>query len=242
MRRLNIAHRGFSGRYPENTLVAFERAYEAGADGMELDVRLTKDKEVVIFHDETIDRMTGGTGKLNDYTLIDLESYPITHPLQENIKQQYIPTLSDYLIWAENKHILTNIELKSEGVEDNDLEQKVAEALRKFNIEETIIISSFHQKNIERIKQFMPTVKTGLLLFECDEPTIQRAKDLGAEFIHLKASGLNAQIIQLANEYGMSINVWTVNESEELKKINNLDIEGIITDHPDRLKKIQFNR
>ncbi|WP_177244101.1 glycerophosphodiester phosphodiesterase family protein [Alkalibacterium sp. 20] len=233
MRRLNIAHRGFSGQYPENTLLAFERAYEAGADGVELDVQLTKDKEVVIFHDDTIDRMTGGTGKLNDYTLIDLESYPITHPLQENLKQQFIPTLSDYLIWAADKPIITNIELKSEGEEDNELERKVAEVLRRFNTERTIIISSFHKKSIARIKQLMPKVKIGLILSECDEPTIQMAKDLDAEFIHLKASSLNAQIIQLANEYGMGINVWTVNESEDLKKINNLDIEGIITDYPD---------
>ncbi len=242
MRSLNIAHRGFSGQYPENTLLAFEQAYQAGADGIELDVRLTKDGEVVVFHDPTIDRMTGKKGAVNGYDLNELTSYPLTHSLEKNQKQQYIPTLSDYLIWAENKPILSNIELKNKEDVDNDLVLKVAEVLQKFELEGTVLFSTFQKKSIERIREVMPDVKTGLLLSKYDEPAIHLAKEMGADYVHLKAVNLTVPLIELAHDLGLGINVWTVNGIKELEKINNIGVEGIITDFPDRLRDIQYKK
>lgn len=239
MRSLNIAHRGFSGQYTENTMKAFEKAYEEGADGIELDVRLTKDAEVVIFHDPDIDRMTEGKGAVNEYTLEELRSYPIiTHPLQKNIKQEVIPTLSEYLEWVEDKPLLTNIELKS--IQKNyRLELRVAEAIQTFKMEERVIISSFQENSLIRFKILTPSVKTGLLLSKYDEATFQLAKELGLDYLHLKADMLTEEVIEAATETGLGLNTWTVNEKEDLEKVNGLGLHSIITDFPDRLRRIQ---
>lgn len=222
-------------------MTAFEHAYHAGADGIELDVRLSKDGEIVIFHDAKIDRMTDGTGAVNDYTLKELQSYPITQALQNDSKQQVIPTLSDYLTWAKDKPIITNIEIKS--IKNNyRLELRVAEAIQTFKMEESIIVSTFLENSLTRIKILSPNVKTGLLLSEYDEQTVKSAKELGVDFIHLKADSLDPKFIESAHEHGLGVNVWTVNEIEDLEKVNKMDVHAIITDFPDRLKTIQPNR
>ncbi len=97
MKTLNLAHRGFSSQYPENTMIAFEQAYQAGADGLELDVQLTRDGEVVIFHDKMIDRMTNGSGTLSDLTLRDIKWVSIDGLMQDGLPRQKIPTLEEYL-------------------------------------------------------------------------------------------------------------------------------------------------
>lgn len=242
MRTLNIAHRGFSADYPENTLLAFEKAYEAGADGIELDVRMTKDGEAIIFHDETIDRLTEGTGRVNEFTLKELRTFPIIHPLQDGQKQQYIPTLKEYLSWVSDKALLSNIELKSKDEIDDGLEMQVVSIIRQFDSADNLIISSFNEKYIRRIRHFMPSLKTGLLLNECNEKIIQSAEELGVEYIHLKKITLTPQNILLAKGYGLLINTWTVNEREDLRKANALGVNGIITDYPDRLKEIQYGQ
>jgi len=242
MRSLNIAHRGFSGQYTENTMTAFEKAYEAGADGIELDVRLSKEGQVVIFHDGKIDRMTQGKGAVSDYTLEDLQSYPIiTHPLQKSIKQEVIPTLSDYLTWVKDKPLLTNIELKS--IKKNyRLELRVAEAIQTFELEDDVIISSFLANSLIRMKILTPKIKTGLLLSKYDEEKIEMAHELGVDYIHLKAVNLNERIIKAAHDLGLGINTWTVNEVKDLEKANRLGLNGIITDFPDQLRTIQRNQ
>jgi len=219
-------------------MIAFEEAYLAGADGIELDVRLSKDGEVVIFHDEKIDRLTGGKGRLNDFTLNELQTYPISHPLLKASERQVIPTLKDYLAWAKYKPLLTNIELKS--VENNyRLELRVAEMLLEFDMEERVILSSFSENSLTRIKVLLSKVKTGLLLSKYDEATVKRASERGVDFLHLKANRMNPTVIGSAKAYGLGINTWTVNEHAELEKVNQLGLKGIITDFPDRLKKIQ---
>lgn len=241
MRSLNIAHRGFSGQYTENTMTAFEKAYEAGADGIELDVRLTKDGEVVIFHDAKIDRMTEGKGAVSDYTLEELQTHPIiTHPLQKAIKQAVIPTLSEYLEWAKDKPLMTNIELKS--IKKNyRLELRVAEAIQVYKMEEQVIISSFLENSLIRMKILAPRAKTGLLLSKYNESTIQMARELKFNYVHLKAINLTEEIIESAHAHGLGINTWTVNELKDLEKANGLGLNGIITDYPDRLRTIQYN-
>lgn len=242
MRSLNIAHRGFSGQYTENTMTAFEKAYEEGADGIELDVRLTKDGQVVIFHDTKIDRMTETKGAVNMYTLEELRSRPIiTHPLQKSIKQEVVPTLSEYLEWVEDKPLLTNIELKS--IKKNyRLELRVAEAIQTYKMEERVFISSFQENSLIRIKILAPSVKTGLLLSKYDESTLVMAKELDLDYLHLRADRLTAENIKTIHELGLQINTWTVNEVEDLKKVNALGLHGIITDYPDRLREIQAHQ
>ena len=109
----NFAHRGFSGKYPENTMLAFQKAYEAGADGIELDVQLTKDGQVVVIHDEKVDRTTNGTGLVRDYTLEELRKLDASYIYTGEMGFNPIPTFEEYCAWVAGTDLVTNIELKT---------------------------------------------------------------------------------------------------------------------------------
>ena len=111
-----FAHRGFSGKYPENTMLAFKKAEEVGCYGIELDVQLTKDDEIVIMHDETIDRTTSGTGNIRDYTYQELCLVDCYGKFEGKYDFQRIPTLREYLTWVKDTGLVTNIELKKQCV------------------------------------------------------------------------------------------------------------------------------
>ncbi|MDD3904787.1 MAG: glycerophosphodiester phosphodiesterase family protein, partial [Sphaerochaeta sp.] len=118
------AHRGYSGVYPENTLLSFRKAEEAGADGIELDVQLTKDGEVVVIHDEYVDRTTDGKGRVVDYTLESLQKLNASIHFQNKSTFETIPTFDAYCAWVKTTNLVTNIELKTSLLYYHDIEQK----------------------------------------------------------------------------------------------------------------------
>ncbi|WP_080145861.1 glycerophosphodiester phosphodiesterase [Marinilactibacillus piezotolerans] len=239
MKTLNLAHRGFSGQYPENTMIAFEKAYETGADGIELDAQLTKDGEVVLFHDETLERLTNGKGHLTDHTLNELKAYSINCQIQAGLPEQKIPTLREYFDWVQDKNFVTNIELKTATSENIGLEEKVLDLIEDYHLEDQIIISSFHRGNMVRVKRLNPNIQTGLLVAGCNERIIQTTKELGMDYIHPHALCLDEELVEVANSYNLKINTWTVNEKADLEKAEKAGINAIITDFPNRLRKIQ---
>lgn len=239
VRTKNFAHRGYSGSYPENTMLAFEQAYEAGADGIELDVRLTKDKKVVIFHDEYVDRLTEGRGKVNSFTLKELQAFKVNDPLLSDSKAQTIPTLAEYLKWVKDKPLLTNIELKMKDETDRELEDQVAEVIHEAGIQKRLIVSSFFHERLARFASRLPSVQTALLVPHFDEQVVEDATHLQVDFIHLKKDSVTEEVVQAAHKNGKAISTWTINEPEELKKLNPLLLFAIITDFPNRLKAIQ---
>lgn len=239
MRTRNFAHRGFKGEFPENTMLAFEEAYKAGADGIELDVRLTRDKEVVIFHDENVDRLTEGKGTVDSYTLKELQAFKIKDPKRPDLMEQTIPTLADYLNWVKDTPLLTNIELKTKDEKDRELEEKVAELIRRHGMQSKLIVSSFYQDRLERIISQLPEVQTALLVPHFNETVITDSKNLPVDFIHLKAVSVTPEVVEEAHRHGKAISTWTVNDYEDMKKMNELVLFAIITDFPDRLKALQ---
>ncbi|GEL67038.1 glycerophosphodiester phosphodiesterase [Marinilactibacillus psychrotolerans] len=234
-----MAHRGFSGKYPENTMIAFRKAYEVGADGIELDAQLTKDGTIVIFHDDTLERLTSDKGQLTEWTLDELKSLSINSKDQEGLAEQKIPTLKEYFEWMQDKNLLTNIELKTVNGNDIGLEKKVLKMIEEYGLEKQIIISSFHKENMIRVKKFNATIQTGLLTSKCTKQIIQKAKEIGMDYIHPNALSLNEELIEYADYYDLKINTWTINEKLDLEKAINVGINAIITDFPDRLKEIQ---
>ena len=120
-----FAHRGFSGKYPENTMLAFKKAEEVGCYGIELDVQLTKDDEIVIMHDETIDRTTSGTGNIRDYTYQELCLVDCYGKFEGKYDFQRIPTLREYLTWVKDTGLVTNIELKNSVYYYEHLEERM---------------------------------------------------------------------------------------------------------------------
>lgn len=239
MKSLNYAHRGFSGEYPENTMIAFEKALEAGADGIELDVQITSDKEIVVFHDDKLDRLTNGSGFVKDHTLEELNQLSFDLEEQEGAENCKIPTLNEYLEWVVNTPLLTNIELKALSGEDTRLEQRVVTQLRKYDCMDKILFSSFHEESLARIKQLEPEVQTGLLVLDCREKEIQKVYEMGIDCIHPLGSAVNETVVKHIHKMGLKINVWTINVETNIKEALENEVDGLITDYPDRVNEIQ---
>lgn len=242
MKSLNFAHRGFSGKYLENTMEAFNAAYEAGADGIELDVQLTQDEEVIIFHDATLDRLTNTTGWIAEWTAQELSNVRMPHETEEGIKQYTIPTFTDYMEWVQDKEMITNIEIKSITSEGYGLERKVLQSIHDFGVEEKVLISSFHKDALLRVKENDPTMECGLLTPGCNSKILRLTQALGVEYIHPHYTSITKPLVREAERLGLEMNVWTVNDGYALEKMISLNPLGIITDHPERLKKFQMKR
>ena len=122
-----FAHRGYSGKYPENTMLAFREAEKTGADGIELDVQLSKDGELVIIHDETLDRTTTGKGYVKDYTLSELKAFNASVIKGDTFAPEAIPSFEEYCKWVKDTHLITNVELKTSIVYYPEIEEKLTE-------------------------------------------------------------------------------------------------------------------
>ena len=152
----NYAHRGFCSRYPENTMLAFEKALAEGVDGIENDVQLTKDGEIIILHDESIDRTTDGKGWVKDLTLAQVKELNANEKFGDAFPVQRIPTLREYLELVKNEPVLTNIEMKTGVFQYLEMEQLLVDLLREYKVEDRILITSFNHFTIMRMKKLAP--------------------------------------------------------------------------------------
>ncbi len=228
-----FGHRGFSGKYPENTMLAFSKAVETGCYGIELDVQLTKNNQIVIIHDEKVDRTTNGTGFVKDYNLEELQKLNASVLFPE-LPVQHIPTLDEYLSYIKDTHIVTNIELKTGVIAYENIEKLTVEMVAKYHLEDRIIYSSFNHMSIKKIQNLVPGAKTGALM--CNE-IIQNAgyycKDCGFDYYHPDAKLLNDSIIDDCRKFNIPLNVWTVNDMKTLEQMKDWNVEGVISNYPD---------
>ena len=231
-----IAHRGFSGVYPENTMLAFRKAIEIGADGIELDVHLSKDGQVMIIHDEALKRTTGLDGVISDYTRAELEQISAGKTKNDELGFTPIPSLEEYLAFmAEHRDKITNIELKTAPVYYPEIEEKTLELVRKFDLEKNIIYSSFNWLSIERMQRLGTISETGLLFSGMKlYNQAHIIKSLGINYFHPDFNDLTDEIVKSYLDNKVGLNVWTVNEIEDMKVCLSWDIDGLITNFPDR--------
>ena len=231
-----IAHRGFSGIYPENTMLAFKKAIEIGADGIELDVHLSKDGQVMIIHDEALKRTTGLDGVISDYTRAELEKISAGKTKNDEFGFTPIPSLEEYLAFmAEHKDKFTNIELKTAPVYYPEIEEKTLELVRKFDLEKNIIYSSFNWLSIERMQHLGTISETGLLFSGMKlYNQAHIIKSLGINYFHPDFNDLTDEIVKSYLDNKVGLNVWTVNEIEDMKVCLSWNIDGLITNFPDR--------
>lgn len=234
----NFAHRGFSGKYPENTLLAFEKAVEAGADGIELDVQLTKDGEVVIIHDETIDRTTDGKGFVADYTYEELKKIDASYIYKNHYGFNKIPTLKEYFALIKDTEIITNIELKTGVNEYLGIEKKVFEIIQEFHMEDRVIVSSFNHYSILRMKALAPRIKCGFLSETWIIDAGKYTKFFGIECYHPHFAMLTKEIAREIKAQGIEINTWTVNTEEDMRDLISKGVDILIGNYPDITKKI----
>ncbi len=249
------AHRGASGFAPENTLPAFEVAKALDVDGIELDVQMTKDGELVVIHDEQIERTSDGRGWVKDYTLEELRKFNFAR-----LKPQYglveIPTLREVYELFQDTDYIINVELKTSvmaydgsgvtectpggtGPDRRCIEEKVHDLTVEMGMEDRVIYSSFNHASILKMQEYVTKEKTAFLFSDGWIEVPEYAKKHGVQALHPPLYDQNLPgLVEECHEKGMKVHVWTVNEEEHALKLRDMGVDAIITNHPGKMKKL----
>lgn len=228
------AHRGYSGKYPENTMLAFRKAAETGCDGMELDVQLTKDGKLVVIHDETVDRTTDGTGFVRDYTYEELARLDAGAVKGGAFGFQTIPLFEEYCAWAAGEKLVTNIEIKSNVFYYEGIEEKTVSMVRSFGLEDRVVVSSFNHMSLVRIRQLAPELPIGALVSQSVIGNIgYYCEQFQIPFYHPNVKILTKEIVEECRTRGIGINTWTINDMETLERVCEWGCDELITNYPE---------
>lgn len=232
-RPMIIAHRGASAYAPENTMSAFQKALSMGAEGIELDVQMSRDGHVVVIHDDKIDRTSNGKGFVKDYNLNELKEFDFGSWFGKEFEKEKIPLLEEALDMLKGWIGLLNIEIKNGPTLYPGIEEKVAGLIKKHNFIDQTIVSSFNHYSLVKIKGILPEVRTGILYSEgMYEPWVY-AKHVGAYAIHPAYYNIVPEIMEGCIKHGVAVNPFTVDDPDLIRKIAAAGVDGIITNVPD---------
>jgi len=232
---LNIAHRGASALAPENTIAAFERAVELGADVIELDLHMSQDGELVVIHDDTLDRTTDGSGPVRQRSLGELMRLDAGRWFGEGFSGQRIPRLDEVLDRFAGKVPLA-LEIKAGSTFFPRIEEKVVSALRERAAIDQAAVASFDHYALRRLKEIEPTIRTAALLVGRPVSLSAIAGPAKADGLALEASFVTKTEVEACRAAGLQIVVWVVNDPAQMRHFIGLGVDGIITDRPDLLR------
>ncbi|MBQ6528571.1 MAG: glycerophosphodiester phosphodiesterase [Clostridia bacterium] len=239
MMQLIYGHRGASGYAPENTLEAFELAAKMGAEGVELDVHIAKDGELVVAHDETVERVSDGTELICSMTTAELKKlhFNKTHPEYEKAT---IPTLREVFELLRPTGLHINVELKNSRILYEGLEEKVIRLAEDTGMTDKVLYSSFNHYSMMHIKEIDPSIPCGLLYDATLVEPWKYASSLKMDAIHPHFSELQIPgEAAAAHALGLKVNVWTVNEEEDVLMSLKAGADIIISNYPDRALKVR---
>jgi glycerophosphoryl diester phosphodiesterase len=229
-----IAHRGYSGAYPENTMLAFRKAVEAGADGIEMDVHETKDGVLVVIHDERVDRTTDGKGAVKDFTFDELRRLNAAARYADVFEP--IPSFDEYCAWLAEQTIFTNVEVKTDNTWYPGIERKIWETVTRYGLEKRILFSSFNHVSMLRLKQLAPEARTAALIFHETGVKVfpgEYCRENGFEAYHPFFGSLNDEIVRSCKDNGVAVNVWTVNDMTALARLRAWGCDAAMTNYPE---------
>lgn len=237
---LVIAHRGARDVAPENTLAAFQAALDADADGIELDVTRCATGEIVVIHDDTLDRTTNGSGPVTAMTFCNLRTLDAGSWFAPQFAGERVPLLSEVLDLVGHR-LRINIEIKGRDWKGDGIEFEIAQMIRDRKLEQEVIISSFNPAALVRMHRVAPELQRGLLyapnLPAYLSPTWTRLLTQ-PEALHPYYAMMDAQAVRRAQLRGYRVNVWTVNTPQDMQAMISLGVDAIITDHPARLREM----
>lgn len=234
-RPLVWAHRGASGYCPENTLPAFKKAAKLGADGVELDVQLTKDGELVVCHDETVDRTSNGKGWIKDMTLAELRSLDFSCG-NEEYAGVTIPTMREVLELLAPTELTINIELKTGIVFYPGIEEKLLSLVKEYQSEDKVIYSSFNHYTVKRIGELDSSAALGFLYADGTIDMPEYAIKHGVKALHPALYNIRFPgFMEKCKQNGIAVNVWTVNTEEYMAMSCKAGVDAIISNYPDRV-------
>jgi glycerophosphoryl diester phosphodiesterase len=230
VRPLVIAHRGASGSCPENTLAAFRRAEALGSDMIELDVQLSRDGEVVVIHDWTLDRTTTGSGPVGEHSLAELRALDAGSWFAPTFKGERVPTLAEVLAGV---RLRVNVELKPVG--DEGLEAAALAVVENAGALDRVVFSSFEAAALERLRARSRSASVAVL-WETDrlEEAIVQMERVDARALHLRKDAATPSVLAQAAERTIRVRVWTVNEPADFRRLAIARVDGVFTDFPER--------
>jgi len=229
-----FAHRGASGYAPENTLTAIKKAIEMKADGIEIDIQLTKDGKIVVMHDWKVDRT------VYDLDFDYIRSLDAGQWFTKDFIGEVVPTLEEVLDILPNDMML-NIEIKDTARKHSNIEEKMLEVLKKYPEKfDNIIVSSFHHDKIRKLQELEPKLKLALLT---DSEFIEIEKYLSTNGLnsysyHPEINLISKEDVEILHKKGIKVFVWTVNKEEDLAYLIKLGVDGVITNYPDIMKEL----
>jgi glycerophosphoryl diester phosphodiesterase len=232
------AHRGASGRFPENTMYAYRAALRHGADGIEIDVQLSRDQEVVVIHDSTLERTTNGSGMVQNYTSAELRKLSAGSWFHPKFRPAKIPRLKDILSFIQPTSLKLLIELKNFFLPQPELEEKVVQLVQQSNLVDRVIISSFNFNSLLRIKELIPEMRTGLLYIGHLREPWEIAKQFRTDELHVPKTELTPALILESKKCGLKVIGWTINSRQRIQQAVEMGVDGIITNYPLRAVKI----
>lgn len=228
-----IAHRGASAVCPENTMVAFDRALQLGATGIETDVQMSSDGRLVLIHDETLNRTAGAEGWVKDATYEHLRSLDAGSWFDEQFAGERIPSLEELFDLIRGKNTLLNLELKNGIVGYRGMEEKAVHAVREWGLEEQVIFSSFNHASLVKCKRLAPEIRTALLYMEKLYRPYDYAAKLEASALHPYKMAVTREEVAAALSHGITVHPFTVNDPAEIRAMMDMGVQAIITDVPD---------
>lgn len=225
---LVIGHRGAMGHEIENTLASVEKAMQLGVDMIEIDVFKIKSGEIVVFHDDTVDRLANGSGKIEAYNFVALKALVLDGGHK-------IPSLQDVLELIDNK-VALNIELKGANTSDK-VDFIMDYYIKNHNWSpENFIISSFNWDELKEMRRVNPEVRIAVLTEDHPLDALEVAKELQAEAINPHFKDLDRATAREIKEAGFKIYTWTVNKPEDIDLVKGYNVDGIITNYPERIQ------
>lgn len=221
-----LAHRGYSAKYPENTMEAFIKAYEQGFDGVETDVHLTLDDELVLIHDEKINRTSTGKGYVKDHTLKELRNYNFNY---KAYGEYHIPTLKELLEFIQDKEFVVNIESKTDVIHYDGIEAKVLKLVKELGVEDKVYYSSFYLPTLLKIKELNPDAYVGYLMEFKYKKKYQELLENNILAFHPRYTFLNEKRVQELKQHNKIIATWTVPNFKEYQRLIDLGVDIIIS-------------
>ncbi len=230
-----IGHRGARGEAPENTLSSFRHLHALGIQRVEFDLRLSKDKQIVIIHDDTLERTTNGTGLVSDFYEQELKQLDACAKFDASLASEGVPTLTEVLaVFDHLQH--AQLEVKPLDARDHETMCKlISETLKQFKLEHVCVITSSDIAFLESCKKFCPHLKRGYIYFEPEYNAFEVCEQHACSLLALYWKFCSKEVVEKVHAREMEISVWTVNETTDFKSLVNMGVDSIITDFPAKM-------
>jgi glycerophosphoryl diester phosphodiesterase len=234
-----VAHRGFSGQAPENTLAAFRLAMsQPYVQWIELDVHLSRDHVPVVIHDPTLKRTTNGIGRVGEKTAAELGSLDAGSWFHPSFASEGVPTLAEVLALTAGRCRL-NVELKGDDADPEQLTRATIDVIRSHQLAHDTIITSFHPELLLSVRNYFPTMRTGLIIEDCPTDLVSMLTSMGASNLSIGFRQLNAKLLQQTADASINVMAWTVNSLDDLRRLaNRPEPFQLCTNYPDRWQTV----